>query len=408
MNIRMYNVNFGDCFLLNDNTQNLLVDFGSDTPHILSNIAENIVRSCHEKKLSVLMTHFHKDHINGFWETSLSEEINIENIYIPDIFAMGSRSTLGKLTFLQLHILSDIFDSVILQKGSVKITLYSLLKSLTNVRTNIYLLKRGDTFSFASQNYQVLWPNFNNLSLHKKVEKAIIALLAKIGFIEADLKDISPFMEYTPIDLGPIDHFIETLLDGYRALLQEELDNPQIMDSINRTFTVMSSDVEQRCSYLSKELIDDLRAAVKSMRQQENKISIVFQDQAISKVSSLLMTGDITVPELKKVISNQGIGFSNFKMSAKYQIIKSPHHATNSHFTNLLPRCDKILASNGAPDPSHRNWGKISYQYGSFYGSHKGCEIICSNRRCELYELPHVTNCANCSLSPVSWLDVSL
>lgn len=407
MNLRMYNVQFGDCFLLEGETENLLVDFGSDTPCVLSNTANDIINCCDGKKLSVLFTHFHKDHINGFWETRLSNKINVSNIYIPDIFAMGRTS--GKLTFLQLHILSDIFASVVLQNKPVQITLYSLLKSLANIRTNIYLLERGRTFAIAPQTYQVLWPSFNELHLHKKAEKAIIALLADIGFIKS--KNTHQYMDeiqYDSIDLGSIDYFIKTLLDGYLALIQGEIQNSKFMDSIDNAFATMSKEVDQRCSNLSEKLINDLKTVINSMQNQENKMSIVFQDKAINKMSSLLMTGDITVPELKKIISNENIGYPNFKISKKYTVIKSPHHATNSHFTNLLPSCDTILASNGVPSSSHPKWGKISYQYGSFYGSHKGCKMLCTNARCELSELSGTESCENCDSCHTSWKDVLL
>ena len=33
MQVNMYNVEFGDCFLICDENENLLVDFGSDNSH---------------------------------------------------------------------------------------------------------------------------------------------------------------------------------------------------------------------------------------------------------------------------------------------------------------------------------------------------------------------------------------
>jgi hypothetical protein len=404
----MYNVGFGDCFLLSDDAQNLLVDFGSDTPGVLSGIANDIENLNCGKELSVLMTHFHKDHINGFWETNLPGKVNIGNVYIPDIFAM--RETLGELTFLQLHVLSDIFSSRVLNKKPVQITLYSLLKSLMNINTNIHFLNRGCTFPFASRDYKVLWPCFSKLNLHKKVEAAVLALLARIDGIRTTPRGESPSDEpipYADSFLNLTDSFTEALLIGYGRLAQGGLQDSQIMESIDGALKIISDDIEKWEPHLPEKLIDELNAEVRSMRQQENKISIVFQDKPVDGVSSLLMTGDIPVSELKKIIFNKDIS-CYMEMSVKYRIIKAPHHATNSHFTNLLPSCDKILASNGHPNYSHGKWGKISYQYGSFYSSHKGCQMICSNKRCELDELNNVNNCANCSFTSNPYLDVHL
>jgi ribonuclease BN (tRNA processing enzyme) len=71
--IRMYNVGFGDCFLLTFHydeplkDQHILIDFGSVGGNAnLSNIAKDIKKACGGKLYAIFATHRHKDHIAGF------------------------------------------------------------------------------------------------------------------------------------------------------------------------------------------------------------------------------------------------------------------------------------------------------------------------------------------------------
>ena len=74
--VRMYNVGFGDCFLLTFHyaagQRHMLVDFGSaasprsGTADYMQRVARDIVRQCGGKLHIVVSTHRHRDHISGF------------------------------------------------------------------------------------------------------------------------------------------------------------------------------------------------------------------------------------------------------------------------------------------------------------------------------------------------------
>ena len=74
--IRMYNVGFGDCFLLTvpyaSGDRHVLIDFGSfpkpkgAPKSYMETIARDIATRCQGGKLAVVATHRHADHINGF------------------------------------------------------------------------------------------------------------------------------------------------------------------------------------------------------------------------------------------------------------------------------------------------------------------------------------------------------
>lgn len=82
LNIRSYQVGFGDCFLLtfnypgaekvDDRSRHILIDFGSmglppgTPPDQMMRVARNIKEQCNGKLHVVVATHRHKDHISGF------------------------------------------------------------------------------------------------------------------------------------------------------------------------------------------------------------------------------------------------------------------------------------------------------------------------------------------------------
>ena len=73
LTIRMYNVGFGDCFLLTFHysmpfrDQHILIDFGSVGGKAdLKSIAKDIKDVCRGKLYAVIATHRHRDHISGF------------------------------------------------------------------------------------------------------------------------------------------------------------------------------------------------------------------------------------------------------------------------------------------------------------------------------------------------------
>lgn len=395
MELNMYNVQFGDCFLLDEPKagQALLVDFGSDTPDILDSVADKIAKRCDGRELSVLLTHFHQDHINGFWKSDLPNQVNVRTVYLPNIMAM--RETATQLDFLQLEVLRNLLSSVVLERRPAEITLYTLLNKLVKAGSRAVFLQRGCTFDLLSARFQVLWPDFSVLNIHPRVEKGFVSLLEELGLL-GNL-DRSLYEESRRVRIEPVDHFIDRLTHAYALLAEGGAELVQeALPALGESLEEMERYVRVRVGAPSNALLARLRERMAAAKRQGNRLSIVFQDEAVGGSSRLLMTGDATAPDLRRIINHKVENFPGFSFSHKYTAIKAPHHGTDSHFLPDLPDCQTILVSNGKPAPRHLGWGKISYLYGGFYHSHRGCEIQCTNPRCRLIQMARIKRCAFC------------
>lgn len=393
MQITGYNVAFGDCFLIDEPGKNvaLLVDYGSDTPQVLDDVRQNILDTYRDRAFSILLTHFHQDHINGFWKTNLADEIDVHTVYIPDIF--GMRAAKVRFDFLQLQVLSDLFSSIVLESRPAEVTLYSLLKRLADMRTKVAFLHSGDEFLFASQTFQVLWPNFNILNIDSRIEKSLIPLLQKFGIVNDNTNFNDE--EKVPVSIQYVDTFIDVLLDAYRALSDNEPEySSALMSRVEEEFQRMSQFFVARTWGLAREnpdsFLSELKERLVGIKNQGNRISVVFQDQPREGTSMVLMTGDVTSADMKKIIAGPSKNPGSVCLSRRYTLIKAPHHGTDTHFAETFPLCDYFLISNGEPAPAHKRWGKISYLYSGFYASNKGCQIKCTNPRCQILAMKKI------------------
>jgi len=90
--IRMYNVGFGDCFLLRiptaDGERRMLVDCGYHSQgkgkFTDAELVKQIKKDLAGEQLDVVVaTHRHQDHISGFGETALWRDIPVEEVWLP-------------------------------------------------------------------------------------------------------------------------------------------------------------------------------------------------------------------------------------------------------------------------------------------------------------------------------------
>lgn len=121
----------------------------------------------------------------------------------------------------------------------------------------------------------------------------------------------------------------------------------------------------------NKKIMKAIAKSIESIKRQENRISVVFQDFPRELEANLLMTGDIPKSEIKKIEPQIE--------DVHYKVIKAPHHGTPTYYWKNLPKSDTIMISNGEPSSQHRNWGKLLMNTQDF--------IIAIKMRDYLYEL---------------------
>lgn len=392
MTIRMYDVHFGDCFLLNEENECLLVDFGSiDSKFNFDAVANNISTQIQGKEFSVLLTHFHQDHMNGLWKlTNFPSTDTIKEFYLPSVLCMN-RNHKVKYSFLQVSLISDFLQSLVLHKGTPEITMYSLLLSLIEKKTRVRFLERGDIFTCDQTKYEVLWPASEDL----KVDSRICVSLDKLLLGERKIG----------LELDLVNRLIRIIFECYETMSSANFliyDN-QIRE-LERAYTDIANMYEIIKANLTVEDSKWIKARVKTMRNQANKWSIVFHTKsnheashnmlhylglegslvkfhedihtAIANEKVILMTGDATKAVLNKIIKNTRIQPS-MPLHQHYSILKAQHHGTKTHFVTKIPAAKQILISNGKCNGGKDK--KISHEW-AHNPALKSSSIACTDK----------------------------
>lgn len=151
--IDMYNTYFGDCYMVKNEGSNLLVDFGihscasvwkntyGDRQNLIKGIAEDIVKRY--EQVSVLITHFHTDHIYGLiymYKSGLKKYKRFFNkIYVPNVWGNPFSIVASLLEEMLLRIQ---FKQALLPGKTC--SLIDLVEFLCANARNVELLSRGD------------------------------------------------------------------------------------------------------------------------------------------------------------------------------------------------------------------------------------------------------------------------
>jgi len=375
----MYNVEFGDAFLLYENEENLLVDLGSiKSDFNFVPIRKLIKADCNQKEFSFLLTHFHKDHWSGLLnQTTASKLPAVKTVYLPDIF--GTRYA-KQIDIIVRSLISEFFQSIILDvKLSFTLAdlLHNILPSLASEQ--ITFLARDSTFFVGKKKYKVLWPSVQEKDIVMEQDTKLRYLIEQLNKLLAESG-----WDYNLLET--LDKTATALLVKFARNINHALQDDKW--EIQEEFEVLNTRMGLAAESLSKTLktplanesLKTLRSSIqyyiKALDGNWNDISLVFHEMETGEV---LMTGDIPRNTLKKLIHGE---YGNPKLKEKYLIIKAPHHGTETHFCALLPPCRHYCISNGA---GNKNYGEISELYEYVYGClGKGSRIICTNpSRCE-------------------------
>jgi len=369
--VEVYNTYFGDCIMLKEKSDNsnLLVDFGvhysskvsskyGARVNLMCKIADDISMRYSGKKTSLLITHFHEDHISGLIYMHKSNQSKYKtlfrNIYIANIW---------NTPFV---VASNIFEELLLEIEMKKcklprttINLFDLLDFLCSSLSQVKLLSKGITFE--DDKYITLWPADDNH--HNKISE-IIHDLRLPTYFEGKLLALS--------EIVCIYVKRELLVKEYN---DEYLINKQRIEDMRNTYYSLLDDISNNID----EMEQDIDIPLRRLNKLNHEYNIVFQNK-VDGTENVLFTGDIEA-SCMEVIANA----KDIKLHNQFKYIKIPHHGTYKHyfdFSKYTP--DNVIITNGQVHTKHSSSYKICTGYGKLKAVH-----LCTNSN----------NCCNCSNS---------
>ncbi len=349
MKVKMFQMNCGESILAYIHNECLLIDCGSHSKPAISNpLFDNVISTCIEyDKRQAMITHFHKDHINGFMyitDPSTPGYITFEKVYIPYLFTVDNG-----LSPTDYFLICDYLEHRLCPAPYGTFTLLDLLERLVNQKMQFTMLKRGDHFQSCNSDNEVLWPKPKHFSSYM-TKKGIIDELPQ-DFID-QVKQIS-----------------ESVVEVYQ-LAADNLDRNVITPIIAELTRRINEFNDADFQIDSKAL---LRKARMQLKRADNNTSIVFQTNI---ACNYLLTGDVNKQTLDDIVH---CSFTDqLKLHSKFFAVKAPHHGTSTHYSPALfgssstIQIDVVFISNG----KHGGTGVITGKYPNNI-KHR---LICTNK----------------------------
>lgn len=342
--VTMFNVGFGDCFLIRNKDSSLIVDCGTMNQrfpfdNLLSTNIQNLIPGVPD----LLITHFHKDHFGMVQSVSGGcPAKRYENVYIrgllPGQFSFWAKNYMAGLLALFVKTRDKKeFSSLMNIPG----TLAGICQPNGIVKT----LNKGGVFQIGNTSCNVLWPDLNSRLIsnfigqhQEEIDGFLEGLILEVNSDSRDIlkKDIEFYQSddeesslrglFEPSEKGK-------KLDEYANIDSQELCRQRIeqINSILQNNSEAINFINQHFHKVEK-LYSDF----------ENLLSIVFDSN-----DGLLFTGDITPECLRICLENH---------HSIYKIIKVPHHGTRPHFFDFdsFSKKDTIFLIPNSKDYS--NW----------------------------------------------------
>ena len=380
----MYNVGFGDCFVLYNARKKecLLTDCGTKS-YNGKNYVYNEIENCFYnigqfisdfKYKQALITHFDMDHYNGF-KRMAENDIKFDKIYLPPIIIQYRKR---KSIIIDIALFLFIFSNYRSNYYYLGLRIFNHLKDILQLTdiSNIKYLRRDNTFTIGNREFIVLWPPSN---ISNNVDK----LDEKLKIIDEILnKKCGDKLEYYQKQKKGI-------IELYGEMITEE-------GKLNiNNYNIIQNKIERKLTELKKTFKDKRmngdefkRFDLKNLHLINNLFSIVYHSKKNYIPQNIIMTGDISKQIIEKYLIKD--------LYKKYRILKIPHHGTSAYFTNKLPyNCISLISNGKICNRSN----KIANEY---YRNEKICYKYCSAgiNNCITVNLGQKCCNGNCSNDP--------
>lgn len=354
-NITMYNMQFGECIKIERNNRvTILSDFGSNwAREDIKNTYNKVIKDIRGTRIDVYISHFHKDHIDGFlYALSQKARLNINRVIFPDI---------NNFSIIKGLISEIVFQCIIEQtwvSKKPKVSLWDLINFFHVYMKDVIFVHRGDKIDGNT----ILWPDKNqlikistqyikgyhnnffqiitkkyNFALDEYVNECVYLILKifnkefdeKVNTeLKAKIKDLENTMKNFIFDKKELMNFLK------------ELDNQEFMNKIEQIINDKEYGEEELDFILSSEPLNKIG----------HEICLVFHN-AVDGNENYIFTGDINKKNLENILNNKDKN-PKCKIHEKYKYFKVPHHGTNAKkyalsFDKYLSVDSFLIISNG-------------------------------------------------------------
>lgn len=390
--IDLHDVECGECIVLDAGDEVLMVDCGSSSRVIRSgnvrffdSVRGRIMpRYRNARERSFLLTHCHRDHLNGLWRILRADPFYFDRLFLP-VSPCGRD---GRPLFLEFALYVYAFLSRRTEYSHLNTGVLRLFRRAAEAAgaARVYPVRAGDSFSFHGAEYDILWPPQEKFPFREDFAAAVDGLDALLS------------APYLPAAAGAFLRMKREFCSAYLACCA----NVPILPRDAAETGALLRDVG--CLAPDLRLLpcaDRICGSLLSQTDQRmysgavNAASVVFQNRRDGRRRGpdILMTGDASPETLAAVESGLYDGYS---------VVKAPHHGTASAYSPLLEKiaADHILISSGV------SGGAVAEQYAELPGikhctSHAACAYFrsagsCCNRLAVCCGMPRPALAVNC------------
>lgn len=389
MEIKMYDVGFGEAIVYEADGEQLLVDCGSRYFKEGDQTFEALEKELSFGNLDVLITHFDVDHYNGLIEMAKNDR-KVRCLYLPKYIVSKADS---ECNYLKDQMMALSYFHVLGKKQRFEnlTELFIHIPELTDSVAKIKCVGCGDIIELGRTKLDILWPDVGKSNLFPAISCKLKELLDK------SIKDNKSRELHKTIEnlvqvmmdfyfVGVIDEKDKTDEINPSNPLQQNLSDRRLMeyDYLNHKKRILSAkqkleEVEKRIQIeISSEMKTDIESNYKKLIRSQNDSSVIF-----SRGEDILALGDASKKIVRHLVKEK-------RIAKHYTYLKAPHHGTNRYYADELPEADHVFISNSGK--KQVKW-KISDKYPERYQN----AVQCTNTeegRCMWIE-EKVKNCVN-------------
>ena len=374
----MYEVNFGEAIIYEEDENKLLVDCGAKF-YNKGELAYDRVRNNLDKNTQLMITHFDEDHYNGICE--IPDGYKFQKIILPQYIYKNDK--LCNTTEVFIDTLRTWTYLIALGKSKKISSLHKLFLKLPELVDKIYDIRcvsKDDRIFIGKREIDVLWPQeYAHINRNTVYADEILSILR---VSTDDREEIETFVnladKYVELFIKIYQFYCSNMRDDLTSDINEnnfyvELQN---LNELFERLYVFGQNLNVNNSY--KKRIDSIYSIkIRNM----NECSIVFESS-----DDVIAFGDVSKRIIEYLRKENDISYSTYK------VIKVQHHGTKNYWSNAIPTGSIYLISNSGD--RKMNWS-IYENYGKYFNGN----MVCTNDNA--YRCDYSKNgklCSNCNV----------